>query len=172
MIFGIFHWGIFFVEFYAGIGVDAHGHATQGAATRDSTENHVHTWRAQQRTRRHTQHDGESALCVAVCCGVLQCVVVPCSVLQCVAHVDTHTMMVAPHCVLQCVAVCCSVLQCVAVCCSVLQCAAVSCSVLQCAAVCCSVLQCAPSPVIENLVQDVSVFLRAKWCAAVCCSVL
>jgi len=35
-------------------------------------------------------------------------------------------------CVLQCVAVCCSVLQCVAVCCSVLQCVAVCCGVLQC----------------------------------------
>ena len=45
-------------------------------------------------------------------------------------------------CLLQCVAVCCSVLQCVAVCCSALQCAAVCCSVLQCVAVCCSVLQC------------------------------
>jgi len=33
-------------------------------------------------------------------------------------------------CVLQCIAVRCSVLQCVAVCCSVLQCAAVCCSVL------------------------------------------
>jgi len=32
-----------------------------------------------------------------------------------------------PTCVLQCVAVCCSVLQCVAVCCSVLQCVAVCC---------------------------------------------
>jgi len=54
-------------------------------------------------------------------------------------------------CVLQCVAVCCSVLQCVAVCCSVLQCArchmhrmpvtevCVFCSVLPCVAVCCSV---------------------------------
>jgi len=37
----------------------------------------------------------------------------------------------ANTCVLQCVAVCCSVLQCVAVCCSVLQCVAVCCSVLQ-----------------------------------------
>jgi len=46
------------------------------------------------------------------------------------------------HCVLQCVAVCCSVLQCVAVCCSVLQCVAVSCSVLQCVAMCYGVLQC------------------------------
>jgi len=35
------------------------------------------------------------------------------------------------ECVLQCVAVCCSVLQCVAVCCSVLQCVAVCCSMLQ-----------------------------------------
>ena len=43
-------------------------------------------------------------------------------------------------CVLQCVAVCCSVLQCVAVCCSVLQYVAVCCSVLQCVAVCCNVL--------------------------------
>ena len=34
------------------------------------------------------------------------------------------------QCVLQCVAVCCSVLQCVAVCCSVLQYVAVCCSVL------------------------------------------
>ena len=42
------------------------------------------------------------------------------------------------RCVLQCVAVCCSVLQCVAVCCSVKQCVAVCCSVLQCVAVCCS----------------------------------
>ena len=44
-------------------------------------------------------------------------------------------------CVLQCVAVCCSVLQCVAVCRSVSQCVAVCCSVWQCVTVCCSVLQ-------------------------------
>ena len=42
------------------------------------------------------------------------------------------------ECVLQCVAVCCSILQCVAVCCSVLQCVAVCCCELQCVAVCCS----------------------------------
>ena len=35
------------------------------------------------------------------------------------------------QCVVQCVAVCCSVLQCVAVCCSVLQCVEVCCSVLR-----------------------------------------
>ena len=39
------------------------------------------------------------------------------------------------QCVLQCVAVCCSVLQYVAECCSVLQCVVVCCSVLQCVAV-------------------------------------
>ena len=47
-------------------------------------------------------------------------------------------------CVLQCVAVCCSVVQCVAMCCNVLQCVAVRCSVcivLQHVAACCSVLQ-------------------------------
>jgi len=56
---------------------------------------------------------------------------------------------ISPHtntCVLQCVAVCCSVLQYVAVCCSscmLLQCVACACccSMLQCVAVCCSVLQ-------------------------------
>jgi len=58
---------------------------------------------------------------------VLQCVAVWCSVLQFVAV---------------CCSVCCSVLPCVAVCCSVVQCGAVRCSVLQCVAVCCSVLQC------------------------------
>ena len=53
---------------------------------------------------------------VAVCCNVLQCVAAGCSVLQ--------GLCVKDICVLQCVAVCCSVLQCVAVCCSVLQCVA------------------------------------------------
>ena len=92
--------------------------------------------------------------CVAVCCSVLQlrnyhirsrskasgllicmlqCVAVRCSVLQCVA---------VRCCVLQCVAVCCSALQCVAVHCKALQCVAVRCSVLQCVAACRNVLQC------------------------------
>jgi len=54
------------------------------------------------------------------------------------------------------------VLQCVAVCCSVLQCAVPAfCSVLQCVAVCCSVLQCA-----------VPAFCSVLQCVAVCCSVL
>ena len=66
---------------------------------------------------------GEVAVCVAVCCSVLQCVAVCCSVLQCAA-------------------VCCRVLQCAAVCGCVLQCASVCCSVLQCVTVCGSVLQC------------------------------
>ena len=85
-------------------------------------------------------------MCVVVCCVVLrelqcvpQCVLLP----SCPSH---------RPCILQCVAVCCSVLQCVAVCCSVLQC--VQCvaeyvdafvsfasALQQCVAVCCSVLQ-------------------------------
>jgi len=69
-----------------------------------------------------------------------------------------------PGCVLQCVAVCCSVLQCVAVCCNVLQCVA---SVLQgvavcceCVAVCCSVSQC------------VALCRIVSQCNEVCCSML
>jgi len=64
-----------------------------------------------------------SPICLVLQC-VLQCVAVFCSVLQCAAVSG-------------------SVLQCVAVCCSVLQCVAVRDSVLQWAAVCCNVLQCA-----------------------------
>jgi len=60
---------------------------------------------------------------------------------------------IAHTCMLQCVAVCCSVLQCVAACCSegvervalgsycTYLCVAVCCSVLQCVAVRCSMLQ-------------------------------
>jgi len=115
-----------------------------------------------------------------VCCSVLQCVAVCCSVPLSVSFcIVFHATKDAHHtlsfcsvflgllsvflhvlrvCVLQCVAVCCSVLQCVAACCSVLQCVAVRCSlflgllsvflqvlrvcVLQCVAMCCSVLQC------------------------------
>ena len=71
------------------------------------------------------------------------------------AHVSRGTHK-CRECVLQCVAVCCSVLQCVAVCCSVLQCVAVCCSVLQCVAVCCSVLQCVAvcCSVLQRLVCD------------------
>jgi len=53
---------------------------------------------------------------------------------------NCHVIQYLP-CVLQCVAVCCSVLQCVAVCCSV----------LQCVAVCCSAFQCPNCHVIQNL---------------------
>jgi len=76
------------------------------------------------------------------CHCMLQCVAVWCSVVQCVAVCCSVLQCVAVCCsVLQCVAVCCGVLQCVAVCCSVLQCVALCCSVLQCVAVCCSVMQ-------------------------------
>jgi len=79
-------------------------------------------------------------------------------------------------CVLQCVAVCCSVLQCDAVCCSAVRCGAAWCSndarclfntttaVNYAAAfsVCCSVLQCVA--VFGSVVQRVAV------CCSVCCS--
>jgi len=69
------------------------------------------------------------AVCVAVCCSVLQCVAVCCTVVYCDALCCT---------MLQCVAVCRSVSQCVAVCRSASQCVAVCRSVSQCVAVCCS----------------------------------
>jgi len=71
-------------------------------------------------------------------------------------------------CVLQCVAVRCSVMQCDAVCCGVLQCAAVCCSVLQCAAVCCSVCCC----VLQCVLQCAAVWYNLLQCVAVCCNVL
>jgi len=74
---------------------------------------------------------------------LVQCVAVCCSVVQCVAVWCSVVQCVAVWCsVLQYVAVWCSVVQCVAVCCSVLQCGAVCCSLVQCGAVCCSVVQC------------------------------
>jgi len=98
--------------------------------------------------------------CVALCCIVLQCfalcIAVHYSVIKCVAVCGsvfpkiTATSSSSSHlirsssfaCMLQCVAVCCSVtfrlcvvVQCVAVCCSVLQCVLVCCSVLQYVAV-------------------------------------
>ena len=66
------------------------------------------------------------------------------------------------YCVLQCVAVCCSVLQCVAVCCSVMQCDAVCCSVRQCITVWCSVVQCVA--VCCSLFQCIVVYV------VVCCT--
>ena len=109
-------------------------------------------------------------MCVAVCCGVLRCVAIHRVISACNQHFGARYHRVKSHismsyvahtneiCVLQCVAVCCSVSQCVAVCRSVLQytesCRTyqwtmshirmryVCCSVLQCVAVCCSVLQC------------------------------
>jgi len=92
---------------------------------------------------------------------VLQCVAVCCSVLQCVAVCCSVLQRVAVCCsVLQCVAVCCSVLQCVAVCCCVLQHAALCCNMLHCVALCCNMLQCA------------AVCCSVLQCAAVCCRVL
>jgi len=64
--------------------------------------------------------------CDTVCCSVLQYVAVRCNVLQCDAacwrgYRERGILGPPDLCVLQCVAVCCSVLQCVAVCCSEMQ---------------------------------------------------
>ena len=86
------------------------------------------------------------ALCVAVCCSVLQCVAVCCSVLFTSAFllIYKHVMRVWVQvymCVcVACVVVSCSMLQCGTVYCSVLQCVVVRCRVLQGVAGCCSVL--------------------------------
>jgi len=104
------------------------------------------------------------AVCVAVCCSVLQCIAVCCSVLQRVV-------------------VCCSVLRCVAACCSaprylgkVRRCVAAAwCSVLQrvavCVASCCNALQ--HVAVCQcTFVRSVGVMQCVAVCCSVCCSVL
>jgi len=64
--------------------------------------------------------------CVAVCCSVRLCLGLTMSDLEMMGiSVPAHRYV----CVLQRVAVCCSVSQCVAVCCSVLQCVAACSSV-------------------------------------------
>ena len=68
-------------------------------------------------------------------------------------HSHRRHGFVVLQCVLQCVAVCCSVLQCVAVCCGVLQCVAVCCSELQCVAVCCSVFSDPTAPLVLTDIQ-------------------
>jgi len=93
---------------------------------------------------------------------VLQCVL-QCASVRVQWHWRSSYLDMHIYCVLQCVAVCCSVLQrvavrvagilalttrgqvhmlCVAVCCNVLQSVAVCCSLSQSVAVCCSLLQC------------------------------
>jgi len=100
--------------------------------------------------------------CTFILC-VLQCVAVCCSVLRCVAVCCSVLLRVAVCCsVLQRVAVYCSVEQCGAVCCGMLWCVAAYCSVLQRVASWCSMLQRAA----DNLVHIRSV------CVAVRCSVL
>jgi len=84
--------------------------------------------------------------------------------------VDFFNHLPVEPCMLQCVAVCCSVLQCVAVCCSVLQCVAVFCSVLKCVAVCFRVFRCVS--VYCSVLQCVAVCCSVLQCVVVCCSVL
>ena len=85
-----------------------------------------------------SSHESTFIVRVAVYCSVLRCVR-RVSHMRCFGEGKIHVtkelkgVSTSPltFCVMQCVAVCCSVLQCVAVCCSVLQCVAVCCSVLQ-----------------------------------------
>jgi len=64
------------------------------------------------------------ALCVAVCCSMLQRVDVCCSVLQCVAvcsRLKKNVLKRCCSCNSSSTTLCCSVLQCIAACCSVFQ---------------------------------------------------
>jgi len=117
-----------------------------------------------------------SALCVAVCCTVLQCVTRS-TFWRASCEFAFYDFVFLRRSMLQRVAVCCSLLQYAATCCSVLQCFARStfckqimglssyvavfvaacCSILQCVAIYCSVLQC---------------FARAALCASKSCGCL
>ena len=94
---------------------------------------------------------------------MLQCVAMCCSVLQCVAVCSAGAV---PR-VLQCVVVCLNVLQCVTVCCSVFSRRSASCHtwMMQCVAVCCSALQCVA--VCGNVLQCGAV-REPRWCIYEC----
>ena len=89
-------------------------------------------------------------VCVFVCVFGRDAVLTACQSLQLPSN-KLMSLYEQVACMLQCVAVCCSVLQCIGVCCSVLQCVAVCCSVLLCVAVCCSVLQCSRQCLVSNI---------------------
>jgi len=137
------------------------------------------------------------AVCVAVCCSVLQCVAVCCSALQCVTGVHPEEW-VYYHLMLQWVAFCCSGLLCVLqVCCSstlwrvsvllhcsvlhVLKSVAFCWSSSQRVAACCSVFQCVQCVAVVRSKE--CVYYRLLWkrdavcwgvlqCVAFFCSVL
>ena len=81
---------------------------------------------------QHTATHCNTMQHTATHCSTLQHTAIHCKSLQ--HTVDCRLTPNPLRCMLQCVALCCSVLQCVVVCCSVLQCVAVCCSVLQCVA--------------------------------------
>ena len=87
-----------------------------------------------------------------------------CHTCECVIGHNGFYLHFEGECVLQCVAVCCSVLQCVAVCCSVFT------RSVACVAVCCSVLPCIA--VYCNMLQSVAVCCSVMQCVAASCSVL
>ena len=90
---------------------------------------------------------------------VLQCVAVCCSVLQCVAVTLSHVHIY----VFTGVDEIAGLPVCVAVCCSVLQCIAVCCSVLQCVAVCCSALQLCHTYTLVCVAVMSHIHTRLRW---------
>jgi len=108
--------------------------------------------------------------CVEECFSELQGVAVRCGQSMCSYSLRIQVYLVCCS-VPACVAVCPCVLQRVAVfcsvCCCALQCVAVSCSELQCVALCCIVLQCVALCVV-GFAMYCSMTLRVE----VCCSVL
>jgi len=111
------------------------------------------------------------AMCVAVCCSVLQRVAVCCSVWCVTVYVYipqftcwSTALKMPPRVALQCVAVCCSVLQCFPVCCSVW------------CVWCLTAYICMPQftwrSSIFKMPPRVAVCCSVLQCVAVCCSVL
>ena len=124
-----------------------------------------------------------SALCVSVCCSVLQSVLVAITDLprsplfsrtdNCFQTLGSRSFTICELLreQLQCVAVCCRgwVLR-ESACSSVLQFDAVRCSVLQCVAACCRVLQTVCTPRV-SMFKYVAECCNVLHCVAACCSV-
>jgi len=102
---------------------------------------------------------------------VVQGVAVYCSVLQCVAVCCSgYRATTSSSIYYMCGAMCCIVLQCVAVCCSGYRATTSSSICYMCGAVCCNVLQCVA--VAIELLHLALYSTCVVQCVAVCCSVL
>jgi len=131
---------------------------------------YIYTWRQTSRAHlncREFHLNTHFLQCAAVGCCVPQCAVVRCKRSWFVLAFDQN-------CVMQHVAVCCSVLQClldgkcamqcVAVCCSVLKCSLYKICVMHCVAACCSLLQCLFHK--ECAMQCIAVYCSVLQCVA------